>query len=220
MLVSKVSLFPSRRTSIPVLTSVLADLKVLHLHGVEYICQIPPELPFNLNVLKLVLGNHTSLDLLHALSQQSSIRSLRLYSRAPETFESLLPLAPRLLTLDAFGRTGLDVFLSNCTRLNALTVGNSSVPDVDRLPNSLHSLKVTFTRESDVAPILDLLNSKAIAVRGLERLTVHFFDRKRVDDSEMAVLASVQVWHGWREVEEVCRQKKIKLLVSGTMDFD
>lgn len=201
---------------LPGLTNLAADLKVLDLFNVDVRCSTFPSLPFNLDALKLRFMFYIPVDLLHALSQQPSITSLSI-NYCPTALPLLLPLASRLSSLDAgTGRPlGLDKFLSECGRLKALTLIPSALEDVDHRIDSLRSLEVDFMIEQGVVLLLDLLDSKPIALKGLECLTLCVRDTTAFTSGEtMEAPEEVEDWEGWFEVVEVCRRRKIKLVVT------
>lgn len=89
-------------------------------------------------------------------------------------------------------------------------------PSLDELAIPLQSLQIEPMRQEYVVSLLDLLNSKTIAVKGLERLTVH--PRDKYDSILIDMHEEVQTWDEWEDVVEVCREKKIKLVVTGASE--
>lgn len=208
----------SRTSFASVLTNFSTDLKVLILGApVHVICPTPPSFPFYLDALTFISLTRAHPNLLHALSQQSSITYLRVAVEGTD-LRMLQPLAPRLSTLSIEEGAGASDFVSGCTRLEALTAAGSQVVDVvERLLTSLVTLSIKFIEEEDVTPLLDLLHSKHVAVEGLKCLKVHVVDEDEERDrlNDMEAMEVVGDWDQWSEVDEVCYQKKIELIVTG-----
>jgi hypothetical protein len=214
-------LVASAGTFFAVLTSLDTDLKSLILHRVKDRCSGPLSLPFQLDKLDLVLNVGSSSNLLHALSRQSSITSLSIRARI-DHLKQLLPLAPHLLALEV-NQWGSDTaqiahFVSKCTQLKHLHLTSDNLDCVDSVATSLETLKIELFDKVHVVPILDLLNSETVALKALERLTVHSVDGyyEPWRDRE----AREGEWEGWSDVEEFCRQKKIGLVVTESDEED
>jgi hypothetical protein len=208
-----------------VLTSVRTDLKSLILNRAWDRSENPVSLPFHLNKLELHIQTQPA-QLLHALSQQSTITSLSVRGYA-EDVTSLLPLAPSLLachvyqTQLGFGNAETDDFLSKCTQLKHLYLHSDNLDCVDSVITSLKTLKIKLLDPVDTPLILDLLNSEPAALKALERLTVHA-STGGVYRSWLAREELDRGWEGWEEwsdTEEFCRQKKIELAVTGVDDM-
>jgi hypothetical protein len=154
-----------------------------------------------------------------ALSRQLTITSLDLYlcRSAVEVLHHLLPLAPQLVRLhldmldddDAAVPQIVDPFLKQCTRLKHLTFSAEYTPSTNHVPAPLKSWTLFECDEANVALILDVLNSKATAVSKLERLRIPLKEASDVIDA----VCEARSCDGWVELEEVCRQKKIRLSV-------
>jgi hypothetical protein len=204
------------------LTRGLADLKSLRLEETMVVSTGVSAYHFSLTRLALHCTDYDSLsdETLVALSRQVSITSLDLYldRSTVEVLHQLSPLAPQLvrLDLDMLDDDGevavprmVDPFLKGCTRLKHLTSWASDYPSILHLPASLESWLLYPCGEAEVASILDVLNSKATAYSKLERLCIQLEDESDLDDA----VCEAQSWDGWLELEEVCRQKKIRMSV-------
>jgi hypothetical protein len=204
---------------------VLADLKSLRLESTNVESTDLPAYLFSLTHLVLHSTDYDSLsdETIVALSRQLTITSLDLYldRLAAEMLGQLSPLASQLVRLalcvldddDAAVPQKVDPFLKLCTRLKHLTFPAEDTPSVIHLLLSLESWTLTYCEEAEVASILDVLNSKATAVSKLQRLCIQLDDEGDV----IHAIRKVQSWEGWTELEEVCRQKKIKLIVGLNM---
>jgi hypothetical protein len=203
------------------LTRGLADLKSLTLEETMVVSTSVSAYHFSLAHLALHCTDNDSLsdETIVALSRQVTITSLDLHldeSRV-EMLVQLSPLAPQLvrLDLDMLDDDGaavpriVDPFLELCTRLKHLTFSDEYTLSVIHLPRLLESWTLTYCEEANVALTLDVLNSKATAVSKLERLCIQPKYAADVIDA----VCEAQSWDGWSEVEEVCRQKKIRLSV-------
>jgi hypothetical protein len=179
-----------------------------------------PAYPFALVHLTLVdLADNLSDQTLVALSRQVSITSVELTLGRPAVriLHRLSSLAPQLVKLeldihndDEFATTrGVDLFLQQCTQLEHFTLAHYNTPSIIHLPSPLKSWTATRCDESCVAPILDVLKSKAIVISKLQRICIH--PSHVVTAPEAA--REAQSWDGWMEIEEVCRQNKIELRV-------
>jgi hypothetical protein len=163
--------------------------------------------------------NDVSDQTLVALSRQVSATSLELILSEPPTvrmLHHLSPLALRLVKLELDTRfaddqvaatRGADLFLQQCTQLEHFALANQNTPSIIHLPSPLKSWTATWCDESCVAPILDVLKSKAIVISKLQRLCIQPIE----DYTTLEAASNPQGWEGWLEIEEVCRQKKIKL---------
>jgi hypothetical protein len=203
---------------------VLADLKSLSLVETMVVSTGVAAYHFSLTHLALQYARDNLCDkTLVALSRQLTITSLDLYldRLAAEMLGQLSPLASQLVRLalcvldddDAAVPQKVDPFLKLCTRLKHLTFSAEDTPSVIHLLLSLESWTLTYCEEAEVASILDVLNSKATAVSKLQRLCIQLDDEGDV----IHAIRKVQSWEGWTELEEVCRQKKIKLIVGLNM---
>lgn len=199
--------------TIPALTSPFIDLKVLNIQSIRDTSSTPLVLPFNLSDLKFC-GSGTNDRLLHALSQQAHITFLRVWAFGT-ALELLLPLAPRLVTLQGRVSTDLDDYLPACTRLEHLILYADGIPGIERLTSSLKSLKIVRFEDWSIELLLDLLNANPIALEDLECLTIHACDRGHGYLTDEGALERVESMEGWLEIEEVCRQKPFKLVITG-----
>jgi hypothetical protein len=169
-------------------------------------------------------GDDLSEETLVALSRQVSITSLRLnlFGSAVAMLSDLFPLAHQLVRLelnlddddddDLFAtERRVNLFLPQCIQLKHLTCYRGHIPSIFYLPRagSLESWKVSECEESSVAPILDVLQSKAMAISKLQRLSICLAGESDLHDA----VRRAEGWEGWWEIEKVCRQKKIKLSV-------
>jgi hypothetical protein len=183
-----------------------------------------PAYHFALVHLTLVnYGDDLSEETLVALSRQVSITSLKLNLIGSEVamLSDLFPLAHQLVRLelnldkhddDLFAtERQVNLFLPQCIQLKHLTCYRGHIPSIFYLPGagSLESWKVSGCQESSVAPIMDVLQSKARAISKLQRLSIC----PAGEDDVLDAVHEAQSWDGWTEIEEVCRQKKIKLSV-------
>jgi hypothetical protein len=183
-----------------------------------------PAYPFALVYLTLVdladdLADDLSDQTLVALSRQVSITSLKLdlIGSAVEMLGKLSPLASQLFRRElnigddaddqVAATRGADLFLQQCTQLEHFALANQNTPSIIHLPSPLKSWTATWCDESCVAPILDVLKSKAIVISKLQRLCIQPIE----DYTTLEAASNPQGWEGWLEIEEVCRQKKIKL---------
>jgi hypothetical protein len=199
---------------------VLADLKSLSLVETMVVSTGVAAYHFSLTHLALQYARDNLCDkTLVALSRQLTITSLDLYldRLAAEMLGQLSPLASQLVRLalcvldddDAAVPQKVDPFLKLCTRLKHLTFSAEDTPSVIHLLLSLESWTLSYCEEAEVALILDVLDSKATAVSKLERLCIQ---PEYAPDAIEAVYEA-QSWQRWPELEEVCRQKKIRLSV-------
>jgi hypothetical protein len=69
--------------------------------------------------------------------------------------------------------------------------------------------------EWSIELLLDLLNANPIALEDLECLTIHACDRGHGYLTDEGALERVESMEGWLEIEEVCRQKPFKLVITG-----
>ena len=200
---------------------MLADLKSLSLVETMVVSTGVPAYHFSLTHLALQYARDNLCDkTLVALSRQLTITSLDLYldRLAAEMLDQLSPLASQLVRLalcvldddDAAVPQIVDPFLKLCTRLKHLTFSAEDTPSVIHLLLSLESWTLTYCEEAEVASILDVLNSKATAVSKLQRLSLY----SRYGEPLADTVREVQSWEGWTELEEVCRQTKIRLSVT------
>jgi hypothetical protein len=166
-------------------------------------------------------SNDVSDQTLIALSRQVSITSLKLdlTGSAVEMLDKLSPLASQLFRLElnvgddaddqVAATRGADLFLQQSTQLKHLTFSADNVASVIHVLNQLESWTTTWCDESCVAPILDVLKSKAIVISKLQRLCI----QPSENYTTLEAASKPQGWEGWLEIEEACRQKKIKLSV-------
>jgi hypothetical protein len=155
--------------------------------------------------------NDVSDQTLVALSRQVSATSLELILSEPPTvrmLHHLSPLALRLVKLELDTRfaddhvattRGVDLFLQQCTQLEHFALANHNTPSIIHLPSPLKSWTATWCDESCVAPILDVPKLQRLCIQPIE------------DYTTLEAASNPQGWEGWLEIEEVCRQKKIKL---------
>jgi hypothetical protein len=162
--------------------------------------------------------NDVSDQTLVALSRQISITSVELTLGRPAVriLHHLSSLAPQLVKLefdirnDGFATTrGVNLFLQQCTQLEHFTLANQNTPSIIHLPSPLKSWTATCCHQWNLAVILDVLKSKAMAISKLQCIYIQPSD---VNTTPGAV-SLAQSWDGWTEIEEACRQKKIKLSV-------
>lgn len=113
------------------------------------------------------------------------------------------------------GGTRRDDFLKKCTGLKHLSIYNDALTSVAFIKCPLESLKLNYIHEESVAPILDLLNSDIIAVRGLKLLTVLVEDPGGEGFLDDEAQEEAESFEGWSDVEEACRRRKIELIVKG-----
>lgn len=196
------------------LTHSLADLKTLRLYRTPSSSPSRPmhSLPFNLTTLVLQLQRtSSSFDLPDALTRQTSIHSLHIgvhdINYSPRLFSSLAPLAPQLVTLHIASNPSrpqaADV-VKHCSMLKDLTVDDMSL--VSHVVVPLASWTVRSVTPTEISKILDLLESASVSLGDLERLELH------------SNLWQVQYSPQWPQLEQRCREGKIKLVVHRTSE--
>lgn len=154
-------------------------------------------------------------NLLVSLSRQISITSLCVeLGPAVGILKQLSPLAPRLVWLlvdlvgfnQVEGARVVDGFFERCTQLKDLTLTGRYALSVIHLSSSLQSWTLVRSGWRSVAPLLDVFKSKAAAVSQLQNLIV-----QGPPTLSNPVEVYRKLWEGWAEIEEICRQQKIKL---------
>jgi hypothetical protein len=202
-----------------ILTQLLADLKSLSLYyTVLTTGPVTLTLPFNLSILEIVSANdppESSFESLDAFSRQSSITSLAVSAYGfnhTRLMEQLAPLAPRLVTLKVTSHHNYpgsrDEFLQLCTRLKHLESDNRAIGSIHHVVVPLASWTVSYPVISNIATILDALDSDCVAVSKLERLALNSHVR----------FVTLRGAPRWTELEQRCREKKIKLVTGDPMD--
>lgn len=121
---------------------------------------------------------------------------------------TLARLAPRLIAL-AYRYGALlggqdDGFVKHCTQLKHLTTYHAGHHSNSRLLVPLESWTESIDCEDDLLSVLDVLRSGSIAMSKLERLEL-----------EVEGVELVRSWEGWTELEDICRDRKIKLRITG-----
>jgi hypothetical protein len=162
-------------------------------------------LPFDLTTLKLTLDQDpSSFPLIDALSRQSSITSLVVFTHGFDPAALLTRLAPLAPGLKSLGIYLTDVpgtaddLLKGCTRLKHLNTFNVPLDAVKHVAASLASWTVQSIEEDDVPTILDVLQKGSIATAKLKKLVL--------EDS------SARASPRWAELIQMCKDKKIKLI--------
>lgn len=169
--------------------------------------------------------------ILEAISRQHSITSLKFNLRdrhvdkEVEFLRSMSPLASRLVSLDfdvsydpRFAeldilRQEVERFLRRCTSLKQFTGSSFHNEFLDDLISPLESWNCTSASHIFFASTSRILNSTSVAMQSLKCLRLH------VDHSEWAEITvfdqvvETRKWERWSEVNEICREKKIKLTV-------
>jgi hypothetical protein len=202
---------PSRRGF---LTQSLADLKTLNLSCVtESAIVASHSLPFHLATPTLSFDNTpSSSSLIDALSRQSSITSLVLFTSGfvpAELLTRLAPLAPGLDTLDiSLGDVpgAADDFFKGCTQLKHLKTRNLLSNAAKHVAASLESWTVQGIFSNQLSTLLEILDAGPVATTQLERLVLQYCYAR----------ASPR----WVELVQKCREKKIKLIVGDTVGYE
>jgi hypothetical protein len=175
-------------------------------------------LPFDLTFLKLDCRfKSPSTELLDALSRQSSINSLTLaayYFDPTSLLQRLSSLVPHLVTLqlstgDTYGGA-VDAFLRRCAQLKHLTMYTDQMESINNVSIPLESWTISALEENDLETVLDILESKPVALSKLLCLRVLKFSQEETDEASLRVAKS---WDRWIDVEEECQRRKIELVV-------
>lgn len=206
----------------------LADLKSLSLERTEVYSEHIHTYPFSLTHLALGDDHDCYIpdEMLVALSCQVSITSLKLAlaESTTRTLDMLSPLASRLVRLDLnakcdkeeynpvdSGERAVNRFLERCTQLKHIALDADNTPSLVHLTNSLESWTVTSYRRCHITshPLegdFDVLYSSAAAVSTLQHLCLCVRGHDIRDRGRLSVS-----WFGRKKIEEVCREKKIRL---------
>lgn len=196
------------------MTLFFTDLKVLEIRTVEFSHSFDMALPFHLTQLCLK-GVSLPPEFLHAIARQTSLSKLSVSSlegRSTEwVLEQLLPLAPRLTTLEVFSLVvnGVDAFLSKCTQLKHITMNPLALTAIQHLVSPLESWTITGFELHRIPLLLDVLKSDAVGLAELQVLELQV--RYPLLEGVDPVLQLAREREEWFDVEEACRKRKVKL---------
>jgi hypothetical protein len=97
-------------------------------------------------------------------------------------------------------------FLRSCTELYSLTLPAGALESCEHVSIPLRQLSLNGCQPPHVTALLGILSSKdTVAISRLEHLVV------QIKTVEIITVETVRTWDRWSEVENVCKERKIKL---------